>query len=294
MKKQISIIIRTYNEEKHLEELLRKLQSQITDKLIEVIIVDSGSIDNTLSIAKKNHVRIVHIPKEEFTFGRSLNIGCQNAKSDVLVFISGHCIPCHNLWLENLVKPLFSGQAHYVYGKQIGNLENKYSEHKIFKKYYPDKNKIPQLDFFCNNANSALRKDIWNKYLFDEKLTGLEDMELAKRIQNDKYSIAYIADAPVYHIHNETWKKIFLRYKREAIALQKIMPELKISFLDLTFFCITAIVNDIVEAIKENKLKQNLISIFAFRFMQYYGSYKGNHDHRKLSQKRKFQYFYSK
>ncbi|KOR27683.1 glycosyl transferase family 2, partial [Achromatium sp. WMS3] len=133
-----SIIIRTYNEEKHLPELLETIQNQDKSLVdIETIIVDSGSTDQTLTIATQFNCRITYIKKEEFTFGRSLNIGCEFAKGEFLVFISGHCIPVKNDWIQQLVKPLIDNKAVYSYGQQIGRDTTKFSEQQVFKKFYP-------------------------------------------------------------------------------------------------------------------------------------------------------------
>ncbi|MFN6004223.1 MAG: glycosyltransferase family 2 protein, partial [Dolichospermum sp.] len=102
-----SIIIRTYNEQRYLEKLLEEIQNQVVDDLLyEVIIVDSGSTDKTLEIANKFNSKILNIKKSEFSFGRSLNIGCAAATGDYLIFISGHCVPVNEYWLMSLINPL--------------------------------------------------------------------------------------------------------------------------------------------------------------------------------------------
>jgi rhamnosyltransferase len=73
-------------------------------------------------------------------------------------------------------------EAEYSYGRQLGGPDSHFSECRIFAKYYPEQSRIPQDGFFCNNANSALLRSAWETYLFDEELTGLEDMELAQRL----------------------------------------------------------------------------------------------------------------
>ena len=218
----VSIVIRTLNEEKHIKELLQSINNQNSDKFTtETVIIDSGSTDSTLSIAKNFGCRITHITKDEFTFGRSLNMGSLFANGEILVYVSGHCIPLNNNWLENLVKPILDKNADYTYGRQVGRDTTKYSEFKIFEKYFPDKSKKSQNGFFCNNANSAISRDIWMKYKFDEEVTGLEDMELAKRLFEDQGNISYVSDATVFHIHNENFTQTRRRYERESIALQK-------------------------------------------------------------------------
>lgn len=288
-----SIVIRTYNEEKHLEELLKAASRQISNPVdYEVVLIDSGSTDRTLEIAEKYKCRITHINKNEFTFGRSLNMACDFADGDILVFISGHCIPTDANWLATLVNPIVEQKAVYAYGRQIGAEDTKFSEHQVFEKYYPSSSLIPQEGFFCNNANAALLKSEWKVNPFCEELTGLEDMHMAKSLVDQGKKIAYVADAPVYHIHDETWKQVKLRYEREAIALQKIMPEVHVSFKDFLHYYFTAVFNDFVEAKRRGVLIRNIKDIVLFRLMQYWGSYKGNQKHRELSAQAKFKYFY--
>lgn len=84
-----SIIIRAYNEASHLPRLLEGITHQ-TVKEVEVILVDSGSTDATASLAESFGARVIKIPADEFTFGRSLNLGIQAAKNDFVVIVSAH------------------------------------------------------------------------------------------------------------------------------------------------------------------------------------------------------------
>ena len=94
----VSIVVRTYNEAKHLPALLEAIGAQTVPHAIETIVVDSGSDDGTLDIARNHDCRVVHIAKNDFTFGKSLNVGCEAARGDVLVFVSGHCVPTDETW----------------------------------------------------------------------------------------------------------------------------------------------------------------------------------------------------
>lgn len=291
----VSVIIRTYNEEKYLNELLHKVFIQeIANAKLEVVIVDSGSTDNTLVIAERYGCRISHIQKQEFTYGRSLNVGCEFAKGDIFVFISGHCIPVNKQWLNKLIHPLLEQGISYTYGRQQGKDSTKFSEFCHFEKFFPNYSKQPQEGFFCNNANAALTKQAWEKFRFNEDLTGLEDMYLAKQLNKNNYKIAYVCAATVYHIHDETWQQVRIRYEREAFALQNIMPELHFNFSDFLRFYLSSVLSDIRKSIQEKVFFNKIIEIILFRFMQYWGTYRGNHEHRKLSMRRKMNYFYPK
>jgi len=293
---KISIIIRTYNEETYLDDVLRGVAEQrlSRDGLIEVVIVDSGSEDGTLEIAKKHKCKVVHISQDEFTFGASLNVGCASAGGDVCVFLSGHCIPEGDKWLDHLVRPIVEQGVSYVYGRQIGGAVSKFSECRIFAKYFPGQSVIPQHGFFCNNANAALKRDVWESNRFDETLTGLEDMELAKRLRLNGMSIAYVSEAAVCHIHDESWSKVRNRYEREAYALRRIMPEVHISLLDFFRYFLSAVGLDIRALSVQGFSVYALYEIVMYRFMQYWGGYVGNKEHRMLSKEMKEKYFYPK
>lgn len=292
-KVDVSIIIRTLNEARHLEALLLKIEQQQTNGINhEVILVDSGSTDRTLDIATQHGCRILHVAREDFSFGRSLNIGCREAFGKILVMISGHCVPANEHWLQNLCQPIQDGFSQYSYGRQIGGIDTHVSEACIFAKFYPQESRVPQEGFFCNNANSALLKSAWEKNHFDECLTGLEDMDLAQRIVKGGGLIAYNADATVFHYHYESWSQVRRRFERESIALQKIMPQVHITLNDAIRFFINSVYNDCKWAY-QNKL-QNLpvFNIILYRWNQYLGSWMGNHQHRQLSKAEKERYFF--
>ena len=142
--KTIGVIIRTLNEQKYLEELLCALRSQDVPGFDLDLVVDLDLTDKTLEIAQAHGARITKIKKEEFSFGRSLNIGCEFALGEILVFISGQCsIMISGL---ELVKPLSNGCV-YTYGRQVGRDTTKFSETLLFEKYFPDQSMAPQLGF---------------------------------------------------------------------------------------------------------------------------------------------------
>ncbi len=289
----VSIVIRTLNEETYLTQVLEAVEKQKTqDVNIETIIVDSGSTDGTLAIARKHGCRITHIAQDDFTFGRSLNQGCDFADGDILVFLSGHCIPCDHNWLQELIAPIRSGICEYCYGRQIGSGPTKFSENRVFLKYYPLHSLLPQEGFFANNANAALLKETWEEFQFDESLTGLEDMHLAKRLVGQDKHIGYASGSSVYHIHDESWSQVRNRYEREGIALADIMPEASLSFIDFITVTARSIAKDSYAALRQQVFMRNVTSIFLFRTLQYWGSYRGTRIARLIASSKRKSYFY--
>lgn len=290
---RVSVIVRTFNESKHLPALLAAIGRQnVGPSDREVIVVDSGSTDRTLEIARSGGCRIIGIGREEFTFGRSLNRGCDTAHGDSLVFISGHCVPVDDLWLGRLIEPLEQGRGSYSYGRQLGGDKTKFSEHRIFAKYFPPFEGQVVSPYFCNNANAALCRDVWKGHPFDETLTGLEDMHLGKSLVEQGHLVTYVPAAAVHHHHDESWRKVRLRYEREAIALQRIMPEVHVHFPDAVRYFLAGMLGDWSEALAQGCFLSRAMEILAFRFCQYYGSWRGNHLHRRLSRQMKEKYFY--
>jgi rhamnosyltransferase len=290
---RISIIIRTLNEARHLRQLLQGIASQRCDGFeVETVVVDSGSSDGTQEIAQEFGCVLSHIRREDFSFGRSLNMGCEAATGDVFVFVSGHCVPTDEHWLRLLCAPVVNGAVALSYGRQIGGPDSRYSECRIFEKYYPRSSRVPQSGIFCNNANSALSRAAWVAHRFDEELTGLEDMEFAKRLCAAGGLVGYVAEACVFHYHQESWAQVRRRFEREAIALQKIKPQIHVGRRDTARYVVSSIYRDLRSALRAGRAGRLVGEIIRYRVAQYLGSYSGNHEHRRLSHAEKDIYFY--
>ena len=269
-----SIVIRSFNEEKHLGRLLEAIQAQ-TLKNVQTILVDSGSTDRTLTIATKFPVHLLHIQPKDFTFGRSLNKGIAAARGDFVVIASAHVYPKQDDWLETMLAPFEDPQTALSYGKQRGGQESKFSEAQHFRAWYPNESDLGQQRAYANNANAAIRRSFWQQNPYDEQLTGLEDIAWASWARDQGYKIAYVAEAGVVHSHDESASQIVNRHRREAIALKQILPESRFTLRN--FFSLTArsIWSDLVAARREKVLLREAIGIKSFRVLQYWGTYRG-------------------
>jgi glycosyltransferase involved in cell wall biosynthesis len=288
---KVSVVIRCYNEEEHIGRLLSGIMQQ-TRQDIEIVIVDSGSTDATLAIASRYPVKIVSIKPEEFSFGRSLNIGCQAATGEFIVIASAHVYPVYEDWLEKILEPFFDKKIALVYGKQRGNEITKYSEHQVFAKWFPEQSNYHQNHPFCNNANAAIRKSLWEKLPYDENLTGLEDLDWAKKILSLGYQIAYVAEASIVHVHDETAKRIYNRYFREALAFKKIFPQEHFYIWDFTKLIIANVISDYYHAWHDGVVWKNFLSIPVFRLMQFWGTYRGFARHGVITSELKRTFYY--
>ena len=195
MPMKVSVVIRCFNEEAHIGRLLTGILKQ-TRPADQIVIVDSGSTDATLAIASRFPVEVHSIEPASFSFGRSLNLGCQAALGDLIVIASAHVYPLYDTWLEQLTAPFRDSDVALAYGRQEGNEHTKYSERRVLARWFPPESVARQEHAFANNANAAIRRSVWLEQPYDERLTGLEDVDWARRAADRGHAIAYVATAP--------------------------------------------------------------------------------------------------
>jgi rhamnosyltransferase len=274
MDTQCSIVIRAYNEADHIGRLLQGIAQQ-SGPGREVLVVDSGSTDPTVAVAEAHGAEVIHIPAAEFSFGRSLNLGVQAAQNEYVVIASAHVYPVFPDWLQCLLEPFQEEQVAAVYGRQRGTPRSRLSEDEIFRQWFPETDGARQPSPFCNNANAAIRRSLWEKHPYDETLTGLEDVAWAKWAQGQGYHVHYAARAEVIHVHNETPRAVLHRYRREGMAFKRIFPESHFSAYDFARLTASNIASDLRHAASRPGGWRHAVSIFWFRTLQFWGTYQG-------------------
>lgn len=270
----VSVVVRCYNERDHIGRLLYGVDRQSRDD-VEVVLVDSGSTDGTLRVASEYGVdEVVHLPPEEFSYGRGLNEGCRAASGEICVFASAHVYPRRRDWLDRLVEPLGDDVA-LAYGRQRGGRGSSYPERRVFRQWYPDAGTGVQRSPFCNNANAAVRRSVWESIPYDEQLPALEDVDWAIRARRRGYELAYVAEAVVEHVHDETATEVYERYRREAVALGSLFPSLRLGLVDCLRAAAGNVLRDYRGARADGRLLENLLAVPAFRLAQFWGVYRG-------------------
>jgi GT2 family glycosyltransferase len=271
---KISLVVRALNEDEHIGRLLAGVERQSVS-VQDVILVDSGSTDATIDIATRFGCTVVHIAPQEFSFGRSLNVGIESTEGDIVIVPSAHVYPLRTTWIERLVEALDDPRVGLVYGRQVGGGQTRYSERRVMASWFPTESNRNQSHPFCNNANAAVRRSTWQTYRYDEDLTGLEDLEFAVRIQKEGWKIAYIAEAEVAHIHEESWSQIRNRYRREAIAHREIFHDQAMTIPEALRLVAANVIGDLWSAGEGHMLAGNFKDIVLFRINQFLGTFQG-------------------
>lgn len=146
MAKLVSIIIPTYNEEKCIEDCLISLKKQSYPNQ-EIIVVDDGSTDKSIEIAKKLNVKI--LTQNHKGPGTARNLGASHATGEVLVFVDSD-MTFEKDFIKDLTKPIISGRTIGTFSKNefVSNYNNPWSvcwninrnasAKKMLPKNYPD------------------------------------------------------------------------------------------------------------------------------------------------------------
>ena len=197
--RKASIIIRTRNEERWINSCLEAVfRQEYSD--FEVVLVDNASSDRTLSLARGFPVRVVEYAGKFFP-GRVLNEGIRQTTGELLVMLSGHCIPTNSRWLTNLLAHFGDPGLAGVYGRQepLGYTSDR-DKRDLWTVFQLDR-KVQRRDCFFHNANSAIRRDLWEAFPFSETVTNIEDRIWAKEALRRGLHLIYEPEASVFHWH---------------------------------------------------------------------------------------------
>lgn len=218
---ECSISILTKNEEPNIGACLEAVYSQRFVGEFEVVLVDSGSTDATVEIARRFPVRIKQIRPEEFHHARTRNFAAGLGNGPIIVNLSGDAIPASHTWLQELLANFKDPSVGAVYGRQLpkppSSMERQdtydaiYGEQRIVKDpAHP--NELGFRFYHFSDVNSALRRSMWESIPYPEDFKTFEDLAIAKQILDAGWKIVYEPNAPVYHSHHYTSKQLLKRY----------------------------------------------------------------------------------
>ena len=246
----ISIIVLTKNEERNIGRCLKAIFSQEADDPFEVIIIDSGSTDRTLAIARQYPVRIHEIPAHEFGHGRTRALGASLAAGELIVFTVADAWAADSHWLKQLTMNM-DGDSRVagVYGRQCVPPDPDKNPVEVHGKGWADEKRVALLTspdeweertpferrFLSNfdDCTSCLRKKVLKEVPIPDISYG-EDMVWCKGALLKGYAIVTEPSARVYHYHHHTFK-----YLLKRMCVDQVLTRNEFGYLYNPTFCHT-------------------------------------------------------
>ena len=217
---RISVIIPTKNAGPEFAEILRQIRGQRGIAPLELIIIDSGSTDETLMLARQAGARLIEIPAADFEHAGTRNQAAHRATGDLLVFVVQDATPVAEDWLYRLVEPLVADRVDAVSVRAVpradADLHARWSAWS-FDRYlgfthdslrcgldYADltrlepttRRQLAHLDNVC----LAISRPLFTQFQFRGHYA--EDLDLGLRLLQTGYRLLYQVDNVIVHSHS--------------------------------------------------------------------------------------------
>ena len=217
----VSMVVPVLNAELEIANLLIRLLSQ-TRKPDEILIIDSASTDRTVEIARGfKGVQIIEIDRAAFNHGLTRDMAFKMSSGDIVCFMTQDAVPVDGLYVEKLIAPFFVNDSVAIStGRQLPKKSARRFEQLVREFNYPNESNVRSKadlsvlgikTYFATDVCSAYRRDAYFELGGFERTDMSEDMLMAAKAINAGYSVAYAADACVYHSHNFTPREQYRR-----------------------------------------------------------------------------------
>ena len=230
----VSVVVPTYNPGQHLVRLVENLKAQNGINDLEIIVVDSGSDDDTVRFCIDQGIELIQIDQRDFTHSYSRNLGIERAKYNAIVVMTQDALPSNYSWLYSMIRPIMdegcaaatcleycpkSADEFYklcsaIHAKFLMSNPTYVSKHDITKKA-----NIRQYASL-NDVACSLNRDVFCKYKYRGAYA--EDLDLGLRLIDGGYKLKYIKDNRVVHGHNRSIDYYFKRSYVENLVFNEM------------------------------------------------------------------------
>jgi len=237
-----TVVIPTKNGGTLFEHAIESLKKQSTWARTEFIVIDSGSTDHTVAVARAAGAKVIEIPPGEFNHGATRDLGISLATSEFVVLMVQDAVADSPSMLETMLQQFSDQEVAGVYARQIPQLEadiltkrnlNNWLTGRMDREIRKMKSiewyeSLPAMEkyFFCNfdNVCSAIRKTAWQEQKFGVIGFG-EDIDWAERVLKTGHKIVYEPAAAVVHSHD---RPMSYEYKRTYVCHRKLYQQFKL------------------------------------------------------------------
>ena len=217
----LAIVIRTLNTADTLSQVLAKLSLRPGD---ELIVVDSGSTDGTLDLARSAKARIVPINAANFTYGRALNVGFAAAQPDWVLALSAHTVPLRPDFLDlyrAAITRRFQPNVAAAVGPVLASEVDRTLPGGVT--HFELEDFARGFGFGAGNPNSLYRRSLWEQHPFDEALGGGEDLDWYVWALRQGHSIAAVHAAEVLYISRRSFGAFYRKGRVDFRAAARLI-----------------------------------------------------------------------
>jgi len=219
----LSIVIRTRNQADSLRQLLEALAAQRCSFKWEIVIVDHESQDETVALGQQYNARLIPIRHEEFTHGRSLNLGMSHARGALVLICSAHSVPVGAHFLESVVAPFTDPRVAAVRCLANSDSQQLGAWYQTWDVHYDSREEqrtaeagLEWLRQYPSATCCAIRRSVWQQIPFDEHLEFMHDKFWASQVLGQGFKIS--RSAAIYlHVrpreYLENWRREIRAYR---------------------------------------------------------------------------------
>ena len=220
----VTVVMRSYNDAKLLPRTLAALDRQ-QGVLIELIVIESASTDNSLEILEKyGPDQLICLKPGEYHSSRVLNKGISLATTELVALINSDAILESDECLLDMAKAIRGDmKCAGVFARQSVRADaNAMTKLDYEIAFAGDRSQLGTGASWMSLVVSMIRWSAWDELPFDNRVTYAEDAVWSHHIQELGWHIRYVGGASAEHSHNYSWHQRYKRAYGDAEALAAI------------------------------------------------------------------------
>ncbi len=226
---KLSIVIRCRNEAGSLRNVLAALRAQRCDFNWEVVLVDNESEDDTREIAEEFGARVVPISRQEFSYGRAINLGVAASRGKLVMLLSAHALPIGSYFLNAAVAPFEDTQvaaARCLLVTSPRQLQTWYQPKDIHYASAEEQRKAETgstwVGEYPTGGCCVIRRAVWEEVKYDEQLESNEDKLWASHVLAKGWKVRCCAEAIWMYTRKYGRRERVMRETRQQLSLYRI------------------------------------------------------------------------
>lgn len=240
----VTVAIPVLNGARYLDEVLTAVRGQKVDREIELLIVDSGSTDGSLDIARKHGARIIEIDKKDFSHGGTRNMAVAEARGEYVVFLTQDATPASERWLAAMLEGFsLAPDVALVFGPHIARPDAGHMIHREMRDHFKTWGNGSEIDVqrleqspeglasyrafpgavqFFSDVNGGVARWAWEHVHYKE-VPYAEDQLIGREMIEAGYAKVFHPDAAVIHSHDYPPVTFLRRYFDEFRSLREVL-----------------------------------------------------------------------